>query len=109
LYKATNEKYYLNYLGENGDALGGTGWAMTEFGWDVKYAGVQTLVAMVINCYYKFKNYYIRICHKVAKYRILIIISIFGWVKMSGKTIGFESKQDNLKTCHVAFMTMVSR
>ncbi|KAK4486354.1 hypothetical protein RD792_009026 [Penstemon davidsonii] len=45
MYKATNNEYYLNYLGENGDALGGTGWAMTEFGWDVKYAGVQTLVA----------------------------------------------------------------
>ncbi|KAI3740948.1 hypothetical protein L2E82_31423 [Cichorium intybus] len=45
LFKATNEEYYLNYLGENGDNLGGTGWAMTEFGWDVKYAGVQTLVA----------------------------------------------------------------
>ncbi|KAL0331100.1 UNVERIFIED_CONTAM: Endoglucanase 6 [Sesamum angustifolium] len=45
LYKATNNEYYLNYLGNNGDALGGTGWAMTEFGWDVKYAGVQTLVA----------------------------------------------------------------
>ncbi|KAI7739206.1 hypothetical protein M8C21_005628 [Ambrosia artemisiifolia] len=45
MYKATNNEYYLDYLGENGDALGGTGWAMTEFGWDVKYAGVQTLVA----------------------------------------------------------------
>ncbi|GFP86721.1 endoglucanase 6 [Phtheirospermum japonicum] len=45
LYKATNNPYYLNYLGNNGDSLGGTGWAMTEFGWDVKYAGVQTLVA----------------------------------------------------------------
>ncbi|KAI7751714.1 hypothetical protein M8C21_004352, partial [Ambrosia artemisiifolia] len=45
LYKATNNEYYLDYLGKNGDALGGTGWAMTEFGWDVKYAGVQTLVA----------------------------------------------------------------
>lgn len=45
LYKATNNQYYLNYLGNNGDELGGTGWAMTEFGWDVKYAGVQTLVA----------------------------------------------------------------
>ncbi|KAM7531399.1 hypothetical protein LguiB_034809 [Lonicera macranthoides] len=45
LYKASNNEYYLNYLGNNGDALGGTGWAMTEFGWDVKYAGVQTLVA----------------------------------------------------------------
>lgn len=47
LYKATNNQYYLNYLARNGDALGGTGWAMTEFGWDVKYAGVQTLVAKV--------------------------------------------------------------
>jgi len=28
--------------------MGGTGWTMTEFGWDVKYAGVQTLVAKVI-------------------------------------------------------------
>ncbi|KAG6577144.1 Endoglucanase 6 [Cucurbita argyrosperma subsp. argyrosperma] len=45
LYEATNNQYYLNYLGENGDSMGGTGWSMTEFGWDVKYAGVQTLVA----------------------------------------------------------------
>nr|AYP70933.1 endoglucanase 1 [Actinidia deliciosa] len=45
LYQATNNEYYLSYLGKNGDSLGGTGWAMTEFGWDVKYAGVQTLVA----------------------------------------------------------------
>lgn len=47
MYKATSNKYYLDYLGRNGDALGGTGWSMTEFGWDVKYAGVQTLVAKV--------------------------------------------------------------
>lgn len=45
LYQATNNQYYLNYLGNNGDSMGGTGWGMTEFGWDVKYAGVQTLVA----------------------------------------------------------------
>ncbi|XP_077226706.1 endoglucanase 19-like [Tasmannia lanceolata] len=45
LYQATNDQYYLNYLGSNGDSLGGTGWAMTEFGWDVKYAGVQVLVS----------------------------------------------------------------
>lgn len=52
LYKATNNYYYLNYLGNNGNSLGGTGWAMTEFGWDVKYAGVQTLVAKVTRlCY----------------------------------------------------------
>ncbi|KAJ6326619.1 hypothetical protein OIU78_013668 [Salix suchowensis] len=45
LYQATNNQYYLDYLGNNGDSMGGTGWGMTEFGWDVKYAGVQTLVA----------------------------------------------------------------
>ncbi|KAK4844920.1 hypothetical protein QYF36_026059 [Acer negundo] len=45
LYQASGNHYYLDYLGRNGDSMGGTGWAMTEFGWDVKYAGVQTLVA----------------------------------------------------------------
>lgn len=47
LYRATNNRYYLNYLGNNGNPMGGTGWDMTEFSWDVKYAGVQTLVAKV--------------------------------------------------------------
>ncbi|KAG1346433.1 endoglucanase 6 [Cocos nucifera] len=45
LYQATDDRHYLDYLGNNGDALGGTGWAMTEFGWDVKYAGVQALAS----------------------------------------------------------------
>ncbi|KAK4741240.1 hypothetical protein SAY87_024828 [Trapa incisa] len=45
LYQATNNEYYLDYLGNNGDSLGATGWTMTEFGWDVKYAGVQALGA----------------------------------------------------------------
>ncbi|KAJ0963026.1 hypothetical protein J5N97_028148 [Dioscorea zingiberensis] len=45
LYQATNDNYYLDYLSNNGDALGGTGWAMTEFGWDVKYAGAQVLAS----------------------------------------------------------------
>ncbi|KAH7840208.1 hypothetical protein Vadar_014172 [Vaccinium darrowii] len=48
LYKATNNQYYLSYLGNNGDSLGGTGWSMTEFSWDVKYAGVQTIVAKLL-------------------------------------------------------------
>ncbi|KAF8033325.1 hypothetical protein BT93_D2051 [Corymbia citriodora subsp. variegata] len=48
LYQATNNQYYLEYLGKNGDSLGGTGWAMTEFSWDVKYAGVQTLVSKIL-------------------------------------------------------------
>ena len=33
---------------ENGDSLGGTRWSMSEFSWDVKYAGVQTHVEI---CY----------------------------------------------------------
>ncbi|XP_022145997.1 endoglucanase 6-like [Momordica charantia] len=47
LYQASNNQYYLKYLADNGDAMGGTGWSMTEFSWDVKYAGVQILVAKV--------------------------------------------------------------
>lgn len=47
LYQATNDRSYLDYLANNGDALGGTGWGMTEFGWDVKYAGVQVLASKV--------------------------------------------------------------
>ncbi|XP_030500655.2 endoglucanase 6 isoform X1 [Cannabis sativa] len=45
MYQATNNQYYLGYLAKNAEAMGGTGWSMTEFGWDVKYAGVQTLVS----------------------------------------------------------------
>ncbi|MFS7942012.1 putative cellulase [Helianthus anomalus] len=32
--KYESNQYYLDYQGGNGDALGGTGWSMTEFGWD---------------------------------------------------------------------------
>lgn len=49
LYQASGNQYYLDYLGKNGDSMGGTGWGMTEFGWDVKYPGVQTLVAKVLD------------------------------------------------------------
>ncbi|KAJ9706166.1 hypothetical protein PVL29_001630 [Vitis rotundifolia] len=48
LYQATNNQHYLSYLGNNGQSLGGTGWSMTEFGWDAKYAGVQVLVAKML-------------------------------------------------------------
>lgn len=47
LYQATNDRYYLDYLSNNGDALGGTGWSVAEFGWDVKYAGAQVLATKV--------------------------------------------------------------
>lgn len=36
--------------------MGGTGWSMTEFGWDVKYAGVQTLVAKVTPIFFLIYN-----------------------------------------------------
>ena len=32
---------------QNAHGLGGTGWAMTEFSWDVKYAGLQVLATKV--------------------------------------------------------------
>ncbi|XP_020521688.1 endoglucanase 19 [Amborella trichopoda] len=45
LYQATMDSYYLDYLAKNGDSLGGTTWSITQFSWDVKYAGVQVLVS----------------------------------------------------------------
>jgi endoglucanase len=48
LYEATEDEYYLEYLARNGDAMGGTGWSINQFGWDVKYPGVQVLAAKVL-------------------------------------------------------------
>ncbi|KAK3163280.1 hypothetical protein QOZ80_1AG0001600 [Eleusine coracana subsp. coracana] len=48
LYQATNELHYLDYLANNADALGGTGWSINQFGWDVKYPGVQILAAKIL-------------------------------------------------------------
>lgn len=50
LYKATdnNNFNYFNYFIQNGESFGGTTWAISEFSWDVKYAGLQVLAAMVI-------------------------------------------------------------
>uniref|UniRef100_A0A0D3G4H0 Endoglucanase n=1 Tax=Oryza barthii TaxID=65489 RepID=A0A0D3G4H0_9ORYZ len=45
LFDATEDRSYLEYLAGNGDALGGTGWSINQFGWDVKYPGVQVLAA----------------------------------------------------------------
>ncbi|KAL3508450.1 hypothetical protein ACH5RR_027851 [Cinchona calisaya] len=42
LYKATDKVDYLNYA----ISFGGMTWAMEEFSWDVKYAGVQVIAAM---------------------------------------------------------------
>ncbi|KAG8067498.1 hypothetical protein GUJ93_ZPchr0005g14561 [Zizania palustris] len=45
LFEATEDRLYLDYLASNGDSLGGTGWSINQFGWDVKYPGVQVLAA----------------------------------------------------------------
>ncbi|GAB2274939.1 hypothetical protein Dimus_009708 [Dionaea muscipula] len=48
LYKATDTLDYLNYAMENAHTFGGTGWAMTEFSWDVKFAGIQLLASKLL-------------------------------------------------------------
>ncbi|KAL2523728.1 Endoglucanase 11 [Abeliophyllum distichum] len=47
LYKATDRVYYLNYAIEKAHCFGGITWAMEEFSWDVKYAGLQLIAAML--------------------------------------------------------------
>lgn len=49
LFEATDDKSYLNYVAQNAVVLGGTGWAVTEFSWDNKYAGLQVLLSKVHN------------------------------------------------------------
>ncbi|PSR95295.1 Endoglucanase [Actinidia chinensis var. chinensis] len=48
LYKATDTPNYLNYLLSRAHCFGGTGWSITEFSWDVKYAGLQILAAKLL-------------------------------------------------------------
>uniref|UniRef100_A0A0E0NKQ7 Endoglucanase n=1 Tax=Oryza rufipogon TaxID=4529 RepID=A0A0E0NKQ7_ORYRU len=48
LHRATGKAHYLDYVVDNADCFGGTGWAITEFSWDVKYAGVQILAARLL-------------------------------------------------------------
>ncbi|XP_039068772.1 endoglucanase 5-like [Hibiscus syriacus] len=48
LFRATGEKQYLKYVVDNAVYMGGTGWAVKEFSWDNKYAGVQILLSKVL-------------------------------------------------------------
>uniref|UniRef100_M8D2G9 cellulase n=1 Tax=Aegilops tauschii TaxID=37682 RepID=M8D2G9_AEGTA len=48
LYEATGDEDYLDYVARNAEAFGGTGWAVREFSWDNKYAGVQVLLSKVL-------------------------------------------------------------
>lgn len=49
LFEATNDQDYLKYVVDNAVYMGGTGWAVKEFSWDNKYAGVQILLSKVPN------------------------------------------------------------
>ncbi|XP_062222076.1 endoglucanase 7-like [Phragmites australis] len=48
LHRATGRAEYLDYVVDKADCFGGTGWAINEFSWDVKYAGVQILAARLL-------------------------------------------------------------
>ncbi|KAK3423951.1 hypothetical protein EUGRSUZ_F00710 [Eucalyptus grandis] len=48
LYKATDDADYLAYAVDNAASLGGITWAIAEFSWDVKFAGVQTLASILL-------------------------------------------------------------
>ncbi|PON84499.1 Glycoside hydrolase [Trema orientale] len=48
LYKATDNEDYLKYVIDKAHCFGGTGWAITEFSWDVKYAGLQLLATKLL-------------------------------------------------------------
>ncbi|KAL5759121.1 hypothetical protein ACOSP7_017642 [Xanthoceras sorbifolium] len=48
LYRATEEDYYLKYVVDNAEYMGGTGWAVKEFSWDNKYAGTQILLSKIL-------------------------------------------------------------
>ncbi|OAY66965.1 Endoglucanase 5, partial [Ananas comosus] len=45
LHRATGDVKYLDYAVDNAEAFGGTTWAVSEFSWDIKYAGVQVLAS----------------------------------------------------------------
>lgn len=47
LYKATDNEKYLKYVISKAHSFGGIGWAITEFSWDVKYAGLQLVASKV--------------------------------------------------------------
>ncbi|XP_027064026.1 endoglucanase 11 isoform X2 [Coffea arabica] len=49
LYKATDNEDYLKYVIDKAHCFGGIGWAITEFSWDVKYAGLQIIASKLLH------------------------------------------------------------
>ncbi|XP_042428260.1 endoglucanase 16-like [Zingiber officinale] len=48
LHRATRQAKYLTYAVEKAAELGGAGWAVSEFSWDIKYAGLQILASKLL-------------------------------------------------------------
>ncbi|CAN6247175.1 unnamed protein product [Urochloa humidicola] len=48
LHRATGRRSYLEYVLTNAEEFGGTGWAVSEFSWDIKYAGLQVLASELL-------------------------------------------------------------
>ena len=76
LYKATDNEIYLEYVINKAHFFGGIGWAMTEFSWDVKYAGLQIMAS-------KVKRHLIS--HMLFKFKILVLLAI--WSRNSFKAL----------------------
>ncbi|KAJ6674646.1 ENDO-14-BETA-GLUCANASE [Salix viminalis] len=77
LYKATDNEIYLEYVINKAQFFfGGIGWAMTEFSWDVKYAGLQIMAS-------KVKRHLIS--HMLFKFKILGLLAI--WSRNSFKAL----------------------
>ncbi|KAK1307268.1 Endoglucanase 11 [Acorus calamus] len=48
LYRASGREEYLKYAIDNADSFGGVHWAVSEFSWDIKFAGVQILASQLL-------------------------------------------------------------
>ncbi|CAH9060406.1 unnamed protein product [Cuscuta europaea] len=48
LFRATDDRRYLHYAMDNALSFGGITWAISEFTWDVKYAGLQILASQLL-------------------------------------------------------------
>ncbi|XP_038877607.1 endoglucanase 11-like [Benincasa hispida] len=48
LFEATDNRQYLEYVVNKAHCFGGIGWAISEFSWDVKYAGVQLMASKLL-------------------------------------------------------------
>ncbi|KAI0497132.1 hypothetical protein KFK09_023460 [Dendrobium nobile] len=48
LRRATGDSQYLDYVVNNAYELGGATWAVSEFSWDIKYAGLQLMAAKLL-------------------------------------------------------------